>query len=611
MVRDAANREIQLPVIANRHQPKRGKQLLLHAARVALFAIILLLIHFQHRELSETRQRAAMATGDSVEQLKEFFPAATAVSKEAKSDGSRDVFDAAGERLGYVLQTSPQCDYLVGFSGPTNTLIAVDADDKIIGIKILHSQDTRNHVRQVRQSESFIHAFDGLPREKVIALENLDGVSGATLTSLAIREGILQRLRQVGRVAKENEGVSDSPRKSLRFPEPLTAENVQPLFKDADGVVQDADCRSLWHVVDATGKEIGSVLRTSPYADNVVGYQGPTETYIGLNPDGKIIGIWVGKSYDNQPYVSYVAEDEYGFLPLFNEKTLPELAELDLEAAGIEGVSGATMTSMAVARGLTVAATEYEKEIATPAEESPESKSDIQDPAALRALSWTWRDFGTAAVVLAGVIVAFTSLRGKKWVRIGLQAGLIGYLGLINGDLLSQAMLVGWSQNGVPWSNAGGLVLLTAAALLIPISTGRNVYCTHLCPHGAAQQLLKNRLPGKVSLPNWLMNVLKYLPAVLLVWCVLVPMVGLGFSLVDIEPFDAYIFRIAGWATISVAVVGLVASLFVPMAYCRFGCPTGALLSFLRFHGKSDVWSRRDWFAVGLVALALGIYMAI
>ncbi|MCA9071915.1 MAG: hypothetical protein KDA84_23465, partial [Planctomycetaceae bacterium] len=65
------------------------------------------------------------------------------------------------------------------------------------------------------------------------------------------------------------------------------------------------------------------------------------------------------------------------------------------------------------------------------------------------------------------------------------------------------------------------------------------------------------------------------------------------------------IFRIAGTATIGIFVVGLVASLFVPMAYCRFGCPTGALLGYLRFHGQSDRFTRKDAAAIGLLAMAL------
>jgi polyferredoxin len=101
---------------------------------------------------------------------------------------------------------------------------------------------------------------------------------------------------------------------------------------------------------------------------------------------------------------------------------------------------------------------------------------------------------------------------------------------------------------------------------------------------------------------------MKLLPGVLLAWCVAVAMLHLPFSLVDIEPFDAWVWRIAGWATITIAVVGLAASLFVPMAYCRYGCPTGAMLEFLRFNAHSDRWSPRDWTALALVTFAFAVW---
>ena len=81
-------------------------------------------------------------------------------------------------------------------------------------------------------------------------------------------------------------------------------------------------------------------------------------------------------------------------------------------------------------------------------------------------------------------------------------------------------------------------------------------------------------------------------------------MTNAGFSLVDIEPFDAYVLGVAGWATITIAVGGLLGSLFVPMGYCRFGCPTGLLLKYLRFNASSDRWSWQDSVATGYVAFA-------
>jgi hypothetical protein len=54
-----------------------------------------------------------------------------------------------------------------------------------------------------------------------------------------------------------------------------------------------------------------------------------------------------------------------------------------------------------------------------------------------------------------------------------------------------------------------------------------------------------------------------------------------------------------------VAIVGLVASVFIPMAYCRYGCPTGALLEYLRRHRRGDRLTRTDFFAAGCLLLGV------
>ena len=210
---------------------------------------------------------------------------------------------------------------------------------------------------------------------------------------------------------------------------------------------------------------------------------------------------------------------------------------------------------------------------------------------------------------MAGLLIAFTRLRGKRWLRIAFQLVLVIYLGFINADMLSQALLVGWAQNGVAWKVAPGLVFLTAAALIAPLFTGRQVYCTHLCPFGAVQDWTARRLPRQVSVRGKWETLLSALPVILLAWVVVVAMGHLPFSLVGIEPFDAFVFRIAGWATITVAILGLIASLFVNRAYCRYGCPTGAMLKFLRLGSSSDRLGRRDFVAAAFAVLALVLFL--
>ena len=101
-----------------------------------------------------------------------------------------------------------------------------------------------------------------------------------------------------------------------------------------------------------------------------------------------------------------------------------------------------------------------------------------------------------------------------------------------------------------------------------------------------------------------LARTLRLVPFGLLAVCLVVAMTDVAFSLVDLEPFDAWVYSVAGWPTLVIAGGGLTASFFVPMAYCRYGCPTGAILRFL---AHNDQWSRRDTAATTLVLVAAAL----
>ena len=80
------------------------------------------------------------------------------------------------------------------------------------------------------------------------------------------------------------------------------------------------------------------------------------------------------------------------------------------------------------------------------------------------------------------------------------------------------------------------------------------------------------------------------------------------FDLSSWEPFDAWAFRGAVLVSTVIAVLGLVASVFVPQAYCRFGCLTGSLLKFVRSHGANDCFGLRELIA-GCVILVAGLWI--
>jgi len=257
-------------------------------------------------------------------------------------------------------------------------------------------------------------------------------------------------------------------------------------------------------------------------------------------------------------------------------------------------VSGATMTSQAVARGIVLAA-RARREASTAGEKRSWLVTIIRDLDGPR--------LGALGVIAAGIVTAFTRLRGMWFGRLALPLAVLAYLGFGAGALLSQAQAWGWAQAGVP-RGAVVLAALAAAAIVLPATTRKNVYCSHLCAHGAAQQLLVRFVQPRRSPPAFVRPWLPLVPWALLALAILTAVLHLSLNLVDLEPFDAYLPTVAGTAALAIFAVSLVASAVWPMAYCRHACPTGALLDHLRLNSRSDRFTWRDGVMLACLAAA-------
>src|SRR5439155_3606858 len=249
--------------------------------------------------------------------------------------GLHFVTDARGDTIGCLLTTAPETDDIIGYSGPNNLLIALDSRGAITGLELLNSGDTEEHVQKVKRDPGFLRSFIGWKPGEAPP-PKIEGVSGATLTSFAIAESVQQRL------------AGAAP--SLRFPEPVTLAEVQALFTNATRILPD---RSRLRVFNASRHLLGYAVRTSPQADNVSGYRGPTECLVALAPDGRTItGMRVRKSYDTDSYVDQIRRAE-PFLKMFVGRTLEELAVFEAPTKEkVEGISGATLTARGVAEGM-------------------------------------------------------------------------------------------------------------------------------------------------------------------------------------------------------------------------------------------------------------------
>ena len=186
---------------------RNTKPILLRAYRLGVLALIAWLIHDQQKWL--TNQRHAALT---VERIRDFFPMAKTL-EAVESNGLQRVRDADENALGFVTQTSPESNSIIGYSGPTNTLIAFDPQTRVIGLRVLHSDDTPDHLSSVLRKRSFFDSFKGMKQGAPDAKIKVDAVSGATLTSTAIAEGVLKRLGQKA--------------SSLRFPNDITLDEIR------------------------------------------------------------------------------------------------------------------------------------------------------------------------------------------------------------------------------------------------------------------------------------------------------------------------------------------------------------------------------------------------
>ena len=503
-----------------------------------------------------------------VAEVAAVFPGVAEVGPRDPGSGRQVVKGVDGREIGSVCLTLPGQREVRGYSGPTQVLAGLWPDGRLAGWTILASGETPEHAAMVMGSGAFRRHLDGWKAGDRVP--EMPVVAGATLTAAAVREALVRALSvPVGGT-------------SLRFPEGPDLAEARELFPGAARLVETG---GRWRVEDGGGRVVGWLLRSGLVAEGVRGYQGPTEVLCGLDAGGeRIAGVRLRRSYDNEPYVGYVRED-LGWLGSFRGLTLGEMAAMDFEKAGVEGVSGATLTSYAVAASL--------KAMSAAAVVPTGGAGGDED-----GWSWRWVDVVLVVVVVGGVVMGMTRLRGRVGVRKVWQAVLVVVPGLWLGSMVALPQLAGWMEHGVSWRAGLGMLVMAVVALVMPWATGRQVYCHQICPHGAAQTWVGRLGVKKLAVPDWWHRVLRRVPGVLLVAAVFSVVFAWGWPLASLEPFDAWVPRVAGVASLVLAVAGLAAAAVVPQAYCQYGCPTGALLRYVRSSGLVDRLGWRDGVAM-------------
>lgn len=308
------------------------------------------------------------------------------------------------------------------------------------------------------------------------------------------------------------------------------------------------------------------VVNTRVLAKDVQGYGGPVPLKIHIDKDGRLTAIEAEPNAESPSFFDRAKE----LFSRWQGKTIDEAMAEDVDA-----VSGATFSSKAIIRNVQRGLA-YAKQHGL-----ADGGNGAQEESAEHtvATGWTLGSIvALIAVLLGAVVPLFTNNRRLHLVQLVVN---VVVLGLWTGTFVSYTLFLRLFAGGVSLSAIGTLaapLLMLIVALLYPLAGRSGHYCAHVCPFGSAQELAGKLSRRKLRITPRVLHVLTALRNLL--WGVLMALLltGTCSAWIDYELFTAFIYSSASVWVIVLAVLFLVLSVWVPRPYCRFVCPTGALM---------------------------------
>lgn len=368
----------------------------------------------------------------------------------------------------------------------------------------------------------------------------------------------------------------------------LSLENVKNYYPEADSIVLED--MNLYNVFD-DGNQVGIIVNTSPYSDEIYGYNSITPLNIFLNADDEIFEVEICENRESWGYLKKVINN--GFLDSWDGLTPEEAANHHVDA-----VSGCTYSSTAIAQSLQIRMQQLSQQKG-------------------RIYSWDWSLFVRQMCVFAVTILAlicFFNPKRSALRKITLLLSII-VLGFWTNSLLSLALFFNWITNGVSLAIQIPILIVAALSILLPLFTKKAFYCQYLCPFGAAQEFVGmipikrqrttdygqqtsfkktnssdveivetttrfGRLRGYIKA-----NFFKFfavLRRLFLLALLIIAALGLGLDLSVVEPFPIFNYQSIGFGIAIFAAVILIMSIFIKKPWCNYLCPTGTLLEIFR-----------------------------
>jgi Polyferredoxin len=341
-----------------------------------------------------------------------------------------------------------------------------------------------------------------------------------------------------------------------------------------DGVEQ-------WIIRGKNNRAIGKAVIAQQTTSKIIGYSGPVPMVIVLDKNDKIRCLGLLPNNETPSFIERVKDE--GLLKRWEGLTAEQVVGKNMDA-----VSGATYSSTAINETVKQRLAEYCKTAAVA------RKADTK-----KIISYISIFF---VILYAFAFYCFPKQLNKY--RITLLLLSIGVLGIAYGSFLSIKLIGGWFIQGISLKNQIIFLTLAVLSILLPFFFGKNFYCTYVCPFGASQELLGKINPKKLELPKGVTSILGHTRTKVMLLVLGIAIFGSTIDVTNAEPFTLFFFSSASKGVVVMAIAFLLLSIAIPRAWCRFFCPTGALIDFFRKEGK-DIFPKKVTFKTHLIALVV------
>jgi NosR/NirI family nitrous oxide reductase transcriptional regulator len=349
----------------------------------------------------------------------------------------------------------------------------------------------------------------------------------------------------------------------------------------------------------------------------------PIRTLVAIDLDARIRGAAIIHHEEPILVIGITDADLQRFLAQFTGFLIGERVRIGAHNrpgyTGIDGITGATITSMVLNSNIMKAARLVAESLALPHKTTAQVAAAAQATITAEPPLWVelWREQTPQLVLLSFALgLLMVILFFQDWlvvhnrlfhrVRLGYLLFTVVYLGVYCKGQLSVINLLAFMRilfGGFTWDTLlidPVIFLLWSFVAVSIILWGRGVFCGWLCPFGALQELI-HKVAERYEWPSYEFPSLVHERLWAIKYFILIALVGLSLEsmhyaarLAEIEPFKTtFVMRFNRELWFSAyAVLLLVIAVFNSKFYCKYLCPLGAALSFFTRFRIFD-WLRR------------------